>query len=306
MALGVTERARMPQETISRLCEWYTSTVMPARANRPSTRLQDARILTRLAAYLREQGVTTVTELAAQPNALNAYVLHRQTMVSSSTINKELAVFRAVMRAAVEYALIDTPPVRRWPRLCTPDTGYPEPLSREDFTRVLDAMRDSVHYHAVRFIAYTGCRPSDACNLRRGDLHDLYGHEPTAMIRQVKTGRYVAIALSPPAVDAVCDSLARDVASDYVFCRTDAQPFTPASVSISVVRRAKALGIACTPKSFRQSIVSRLYDRGADDMLVRRITGHQSDAIGAYRRLRRGAAHELASIYADEMRGGDT
>ena len=42
-ALGVTERARMPQETISRLCEWYTSTVMPARGNRPSTRVQESR-----------------------------------------------------------------------------------------------------------------------------------------------------------------------------------------------------------------------------------------------------------------------
>ncbi len=36
-ALGVTERTKLPQEALSHLSEWYTSTVMPARANRPST-----------------------------------------------------------------------------------------------------------------------------------------------------------------------------------------------------------------------------------------------------------------------------
>ena len=59
---------------------------MPARANRPSTRVQDARILTRLVAYLREQGVSTVSELAGKPNALNAYVLARQQVATHSTI----------------------------------------------------------------------------------------------------------------------------------------------------------------------------------------------------------------------------
>ena len=85
-ALGVTERTKLPQEALSHLSEWYTSTVMPARANRPSTRVQDARILTRLVAYLREQGVSTVSELAAKPNALNVYVLARQQVATPSTI----------------------------------------------------------------------------------------------------------------------------------------------------------------------------------------------------------------------------
>ena len=85
-ALGVTERTKLPQEALSHLSEWYTSTVMPARGNRQSTRVQDARILTRLVAYLREQGVSTVSELAAKPNALNAYVLARQQVATPSTI----------------------------------------------------------------------------------------------------------------------------------------------------------------------------------------------------------------------------
>jgi hypothetical protein len=85
-ALGVTKRTTLPQDDIAHLCDWYTSTVMPARGNRPSTRVQDARILTRLVAYLREQGVSTVSELAAKPNALNAYVLARQQVATPSTI----------------------------------------------------------------------------------------------------------------------------------------------------------------------------------------------------------------------------
>ena len=60
-ALGVTERTKLPQEALSHISEWCTSTVMPARGNRQSTRVQDARILTRLVAYLREQSALLVS-----------------------------------------------------------------------------------------------------------------------------------------------------------------------------------------------------------------------------------------------------
>lgn len=67
-ALGVTERARMPQETIAHLCEWYKSTVIPARGNRPSTRQQDVDVR-RLQDVLLQMG-TAEPSTAEQINAV--------------------------------------------------------------------------------------------------------------------------------------------------------------------------------------------------------------------------------------------
>lgn len=285
-----------------RLLGWYCSTVMVARGNRERTIAENRTIFKRFAQFLSSRGVETLTQLSGNPGTFDEFVVWRAGTAKPSTVNKEIAVIRAAFRAAFERHLIDELPTRRWPRLKVEDRGYPEPLSREDFARLLDSLKDTPYYDAVRFVAYTGCRPSDAAGLLRANVHGLDTTEPTAVFAQRKTGRNIAIALSPPAVTAIRDAM-RGRLSLYVFTRDTGQPVSPDAISNAVRRRAKALGLTISAKSFRQSLVSALYDLGADDLLIRRITGHRSDAIGAYRQLRRRAAYELADRYAEEMDG---
>lgn len=289
-------------DSIPGLCAWYCHTVMPSRGNRPITAHQNEALFKRLTAFLKIQGVTTVHDLEKSPGVLDDYTVWRAGVAKPRTVNKELAALRAVLRAAYERRVIDAIPIRQWPRLKLTDRGYPEPLSRADFQRLLDRLCNNTHNRSAnlyRFMAYTGCRSVDACALKWESIHD--GKEPIAIITQIKTGRNVAIALSPPAIEAVRAEQGRH--KTFVFTNAYGRPFTAGGVQHQISMHAKALGLKVSSKVFRQSLVSRLYDLGADDMLVRRITGHQSESIKAYRQLKRGAAHDLARQYADEMTG---
>jgi len=241
--------------------------------------------------------------LASRADAIDEYVVWRRRTSTPGNVRKELTIIKAVFNAAYERNLIAEKPLRVWPRLRLPEHGYPEPLPEDAFRRALEALEGTKAENVVRYLAWTGSRPVDACRLLRSDLQDLDGPEPLAVVRQAKTGRLVAIALSPPAVEAIRAELARGIDSPYVFARRGGQPWTPSSVCWAIHMLGERCGFPLTAKTFRQSIVSRLYDAGADGELVRRITGHQSQAIGAYRRLRRGAAHDLARLYAEEMTG---
>jgi len=289
--------------SLDRLFSWYCDVVMAARNNRASTISQNRTIFARITQFFSGRGVKTVDDLAARPDVIDEYVVWRKRLCKPSSVNRDLGKVRAAFRAAAERNVIPAPPIRQWPHLKLADPGYPEPLSKEDFARLLKSMRNTTAYNPVRFIAWTGCRPVDACNLQRANIHGLDTEEPVAVIRQQKTGRNVAIALNPPAIEAIKDELARGIRSAYVFTRKDGTQHTAGAICVLVRYYAERLGIQKTVKAFRQSLVSRLYDAGADDLLVRRITGHQSDSIRAYRQLRRGAAHELSRSYADIMLG---
>ena len=304
--VGLASNGRRVQ-SLSYLFTWYTDVCMPARGNRPDSIRINRVIFRNMGAFFDAHGITTVAELAANPGVIDAYVVDRRRVSAPTTIVKELARLRAMFRAAYERGMIEALPVRCWPKIKVPDIGYPEPLSRDDFQRLLAELDKAPHTgRCVRFMAFCGCRSSDAVNLKKTDLQDLDSDEPIALLRQLKTGRHVAIALSPPAVEAIRAALADKHTSKFVFVDAHGRPITAKVIQSRVARAARRLGLeGVSSKSFRQSLVSVLYDGGADDLLVRRITGHQSQAIGAYRRLRKGAAHALARQYADSMNDGD-
>jgi integrase/recombinase XerD len=294
-------------QSLAFLMQWYTDVAMVARGNRLVSIDTNRVIFRNMAAFFEAHGITTVAELAANPGVIDEYVVDRRRVSAPATIVKELARLRAMFRAAYERGMIEALPVRCWPKIKIPDAGYPEPLSRDDFRRLLAELDKEPHTgRCIRFMAFTGCRSSDAVGLKKTDLQDLDTDEPIALLRQLKTGRHVAIALSPPAVEAIRAALADRHTSKFVFVDAHGKSLGAKAIQSRVARAARRIGLeGVSSKSFRQSLVSVLYDAGADDLLVRRITGHQSQAIGAYRRLRKGAAHALAKQYADSMNDGD-
>lgn len=297
-------------ETIADILQWYCDTIMPARGNRDTTIAQNRVIFARCIEYFYSMGVTTPEELAKRPGVLDAFAVWRLESAKPSTVNKEIVKLRAALRAAQARGIISAIPAH-YPRLKTPDPAHTEPLTPEDFRRFLKHLREHTRfgrssiYNVVRFLAHTGCRPCDAVALRWRDIHGLDTPEPVAQVRQQKTGRYVAIALSPPAVEAIREERAREIGGPRVFTGRRGEPLSAQTVQAGIVWHAKRLGLRITAKTFRQSIVSTLYDMGADDALVKKITGHKSDSIRAYRQLRKGAAHALAAAYAAAMEAAE-
>ena len=296
--------------TLGCLFDWYVDTIQPSRGDTEGTRESNRRILSGMAAWFATRNYSTVKELYAQPHVIHEWVTARLRDAKPSTVTKELSIFRAVFRAAVASGILDRLPLGEWPRIKRPARQYPEPLTPSEFAALLNRLRDgtvsaegrhypSTIYNIVRFIAFTGCRPIDACQLRRDALIDIEGSDPRAMIHQQKTRQLVSVALSAPAVAAVCDELARGVTSVLVFTNRHRERFTPGTISAALRHHSAALGIRpITPKTFRQTLVSVLTDAGADSEAIQRITGHRSDAIQAYRLLRKRAAHEHAAEFA--------
>lgn len=291
---------------------WYVESVQVARGDTEGTRDQNRVILRRFADWLAARDVLTAGELAEQAHLVESYAAHLATGKRAGTVKKELAIIRAVFRIAAERGVIPAEPVRgRWPVPKAPDTVYEGALTPAEFQALLARLKDGTRnvngvaakgqsslYNLVRFMAHVGCRPSDACGLLRKRV-DLDGDEPTALIRQHKTGKLVAVALSAPAVAAVRDELARGVRSEYVFTDRRGRPVNPQTLYTSLAWHCAKLGLRhITPRMFRQGVVSLLLASGVDQEYVQRITGHRSDAIGAYVRTVQGAAHGLANRLA--------
>jgi integrase len=175
------------------------------------------------------------------------------------------------------------------------ETRYPEPGTRNP----------SPLSPIIHFIAYTGLRPSDACNLTTDRLVDLDTDAPAALITQQKTGRLIPIALSPPALDAIRQALRPgtrnpEPGTRLIFLDRRGHPIHPRTISRALEYHSRRLGLPkITAKTLRQMIVTSLYDAGIDPQMVAQITGHRSRAIEAYRKIRHGAPHKLAAAYAD-------
>lgn len=309
--------------TIAELFGWYVDVVMLTRGNRPTSRDKNRVIFKRWCDALRAQGIRRVHDLARRPGAIEDHAAEMLRTYKPGSVMRDIRSLKAVFRAAVMRRVIKEDPVLEWPRYREPDPREPRPITPEEMQAFCEHLRAGTRYgrsslyNVLRFIAFTGCRPCDAAGLRRSELDHLDTDEPIAMLRQQKTGRYVAIALSPPAVDAIRDELARGRSSTYVFLDRRGKPWTAHAIGQGVRHHAHALGMPhITAKTFRQTVVSVLYDSGADGEMVRRITGHRSDAIEAYRRIRQSAAHDLARQFAQAVtlpleqsqnpRGGDT
>jgi len=289
--------------TIASLGAWYVDVIMVSRANAQETRDSNRRLFATLTTWMQAQHIQQVDDLAKHQDTIDLWTTHRLKTHAPGTVRKELCVIRAAFRAALDRDIIHTPPIRTWPRIRRTEPIYAEPLTPDQIHAILEFLKgkDTACYASIIFLAYTGCRPSDASRLRKDRLFGLDTSEPTALIRQQKTGKLVSVALTPPAIAAIRLGLTPDNKTPYVWPSRYGRP-RKSVVLYNAVRRAGAsMGLHVTPKSFRQALVSTLFDAGADQAMIAAITGHRSDAIEAYRKLRRSAAHALANQYADHL-----
>lgn len=288
-------------KTLTGLADWYVDTVMAGRAGRESTMRRARRILHDFSAFATERGLDTVKDLAAHPDAIDAYAAELLKRLQPSSAKMRLAYLRAALRAAYARHMTDAIP-RSWPTFRLPDAEYEAAVNAEDIRDMLRRLQPTQYAAIVTFLAHVGCRPVDAVRLQWAAIVDLDSPAPIAVIRQSKTGQNVAVALAPHAAEVIRQERENGSGSPYVFTKRNGRPF-PVQSFINVIRRfGAAYSPKITAKSFRQHVVSTLFNAGVDAAIVRRVTGHRSDALYKYRRLRASAAHEAAAIVAETLK----
>ena len=278
--------------TIAEILAWYVRDVMPARGYTQRTRDQNTVIFRRFTNWCKAQDLVTVEDLANRQQAADSFINYLASQnLKPSTIRRDVSKLRAAFRAAVQREMIDREPVREWPRPAVPEQRM-DMLTPEEFHKLLDRFRDtgSSFYAVFRFIAFTGCRPSDACGLRWQDV-DLDAR--AAVIRIQKTRKLVAIPLVGEILDAVKSE--QGLNAEWVFTNRRGRRLNPGLLCTMLRYQSKiAIGRPVGPKLFRRNVVSLLINAGADRDHVRALTGHRSDAIAAYLRVSQSAAHGLA------------
>jgi integrase len=323
----------------------YTDAIMPARGNKPSSCVTNRRIFADFTRFLQSQSVITIRQLNDNPAVIDLYIAQSLQRHKPSTVHRDTAAVRAALNAArkrgAPVANVDWPRIKRTDPdpidLPTPQqlrqlldhlhtnvrTYHGRGRRNGPFSRVIPAkagtqdlsshslqptaLGPSSLYNIITFIAYTGVRPSDACNLTTDRLLDLDTPEPIALITQQKTGRLIPVALSPPALEAINAALHSHPSTKscnpiQVFLDRRGNPIHPRSITTCLAHHSRKLGLPpITAKTLRQMIVSTLYDAGVDSQMVARVTGHRSRAIESYRKIRHGAPHSLAKTYADML-----
>ncbi len=282
--------------TLQALADWYIDVSMAARGCTDQTRHETRRRLTSMLMWFGKNNVHTIIDLEQNGHLIDKWIVEAKHL-APSTKNTHIANLRSTTKAAYESGLIDVIPIRKWPRVKEPARDY-EPIALEDareFLRIL-AEKHNKYADILRFLSYTGCRISDACRLKWDEIHIENG-QSFAHFRQIKTGEFVAVALSQQAVKVIQSQ--RKSENAYVFTDRKGKELHPGHAASNLHKASKKYGFKISTKTFRQLLVSELYDAGADHALVRRITGHSSEAIQAYRRVRKSAAHDLAQKFAD-------
>lgn len=84
------------------------------------------------------------------------------------------------------------------------------------------------------------------------------------------------------------------------------KPVNPNHLCVALRRFGETYDPPITAKTLRQFVVSTLLDLGYDLETIRRMTGHRSDAIWAYRQLRGSHVRSAAESIAAKLKGART
>jgi len=158
---------------------------------------------------------TLVGTLTAQH--LDRYKTKRITEVSPVSVNMELRSLRSAMNVALRWRLIEANPFSRMQSVRVPET-QPAYLTKQDFQKLIDLVRERWLKEIIVFAALTGMRRGEILNLRWEDIdlsRKIIRVQSNANFRTKQGGRRVV-----PMSDVVYNLLSSKFSrtdSEYVF-----------------------------------------------------------------------------------------
>lgn len=155
---------------------------------KPSTLKRYRQQIHHVLLFLKKHGIRFFDQLNS--SVMKRYKIERADQAAPKTIFEELALFRSIINTLVEEEILDTNPVRSWPKIKRLP-GKPETLgcySEEEIGRLLDYFQSKspVMYDIFLFAVYTGCRYGE---IKLVKVNDIDFHANTVRVTNQKTGR---------------------------------------------------------------------------------------------------------------------
>jgi integrase len=209
---------------IADLCAYYTDVYLPNRNAKPKSIAKARQELTEFQLYCADRRVGRAQQVSRA--ILDGWVSSlRERSRHAKTIKNRLGTVRAMLNAAIEAGRIEASPITRWPLPAVPEPEI-QPLTLAQVKLVVSLIKDRRPdlNNAVRWIAYTGARPEDCCQLR---WHQVDLDTASVARVQAKSPRLKKYPISASAVAVLREEAARKVQSPYVFTDELGGPFTP-------------------------------------------------------------------------------
>lgn len=252
---------------------------------------------------------------AVKSNGQDDYKYER---LKSGTINTVLGVLRNILDEAARLGDIDNSPFRRV-RGTASSTRENKPLSLGQVHKIIEKCDESFR-PLITFLAYTGCRPSEAFALKWDDVDFERGEISISAARVIgvestpktKAGNRTIVMLPP--VRAVLKSLKEQQAilelGRHVFLTAAGQPINEYSALYRAWSKAlKAAGLPRRrPYELRHSFASNMLAEGMPIPFISRMIGHANPATTfAYyaadvESLREQYAKRMADLIADSAK----
>ncbi len=185
----------------------------------------------------------------------------------------------------------------RIPSVTVPRKAAPW-LSKEDQEQVLEFI-PSRHQGIIRFIMAYGCRPSEACNLRKGDVDKVQG---TIIFRNRKNAEDNILPILPE-IEAILNAPRKVEHMIYAFCNSWGSQIRPQYLSAVWFRAngqaSEKYGLKRVPlkNGTRHSLASQLRNRGVGLSDIARILGNTEAIVEkSYGRVSVGRVAEVMGI----------
>ncbi|MCD6275918.1 MAG: tyrosine-type recombinase/integrase [Thermoplasmata archaeon] len=155
----------------------------------------------------------------------------------------------------------------------------PTYLTEEEVRRLLNAARDNPRDYAIlSFLAYSGLRVSELCNLR---IEDVDFSERIVRVHGGKGDKDRIVVISPRAIEALEEYIStRNDSLEYLFSSRKSEKITRVQVFRLVKKYARIAGIKkeVTPHVLRHTLATTLLRRGVDIRYIQQFLGHSSVA----------------------------
>lgn len=150
----------------------------------------------------------------------------------------------------------------------------PVVLTKDEITKLLNAITNKRNKLMIEFIYSTGARVSECANLK---IKELQFDECTATIRGGKGNKDRLIILSKKWVNEIKEYLAkRKVVSEFVFTNNEGKPISVDTIQ-RILRKARikaGINKKITPHSLRHSFATHLLESGESIRKIQELLGH--------------------------------
>lgn len=243
---------------------------------KPGTLLRYREQISFFKSFFEKKNLKLINQLTTE--YITDYISWRQgDGRSNKTIQEELNLLRSTMKMLIEQGMMSESPVKRWPKLKT-TTRRPERIgfySPDDIKALSEYFEGKEFYDLFVFFLYTGCRRSEATNLKVHDVHD-----GMLCIRNIKTESSAAnqhrhIEIHKELKDIIAARIENKATDDFVF--PEMQRHSRNWPHIEMTKACKKMNVEYRRlHGLRHTFISALLSANVPVRSVMEMVGHEN------------------------------